>query len=304
LLDQMEAREEELGRTLTQDDVAAILKAHGKPELVALRYLPQRSLIGPTVFPFYVYTLRKALPLVVLVYAVAEGASMLDHSPTKDGLAAGIVSAVFGLLPTLIYFVGVVTVVFAVIEATKSGDKVKAKLGQWDPLKMEKVKPESLGKQKPLWSRVIDVALHSLWLAYLLVLPRHMFWVLGPGTFYLDSMGVAFAPVWHTFYVILVAVVAIQLLVKMIALRPGTNAWTKPAKLVLDLAGIVALTIVASSHEIFVAAGPRADFAQIAHVNHAVLLAMRFVLLFAVIGFAKDAWKLVQKKVPMGQLAF
>jgi hypothetical protein len=52
LLEQMDAREEEFGRPLQQSDVAEILKAHGKPEAVALRYLPQRSLIGQRYFRF------------------------------------------------------------------------------------------------------------------------------------------------------------------------------------------------------------------------------------------------------------
>src|SRR6202042_3621472 len=77
LLEQMDDRAEALGRPLNDGDVAAILLEHGKPEKVALRYLPQRSLIGPTIFPFYLFTLRKLLPLVVLVYAVAQGAALL-----------------------------------------------------------------------------------------------------------------------------------------------------------------------------------------------------------------------------------
>ena len=47
LLEQMDVLAEELERPLTEGEVAAILKAHGKPEVVAVRYLPQRSLIGP-----------------------------------------------------------------------------------------------------------------------------------------------------------------------------------------------------------------------------------------------------------------
>ena len=200
LLDQMEAREDELGRELTQDDMAALLRAHGKPELVALRYLPQRSLIGPTIFPFYVYTLRKALPLVLLAYAVASGATLMSEAPTGDALVAGLARAVFHVVPTLIYFVGVVTVVFAMLEASKSSERVTAKLSAWDPLQMEKVRDESGGKQKSFVARLVDLGVHILWMAYVLALPRHPFWILGPGTFKLDELGVGFAPVWHTFY--------------------------------------------------------------------------------------------------------
>ena len=50
---EMDDLAEEKQRPLTESEVAAILKAHGRPILVAARYLPQRYLIGPEVFPFF-----------------------------------------------------------------------------------------------------------------------------------------------------------------------------------------------------------------------------------------------------------
>ncbi len=60
---EMDAHAEEMERPLTESEVAAILKAHGRPMLVAARYLPQHYLIGPAVFPFYLLTLRKGAAL-------------------------------------------------------------------------------------------------------------------------------------------------------------------------------------------------------------------------------------------------
>src|ERR1700742_1558882 len=73
LLEQIDARAEEWGRPLDEADVAALLRVHGKPGAIALRYLPQRSLIGPMVFPFYEWTLRRGLPLVLLLVLLANG---------------------------------------------------------------------------------------------------------------------------------------------------------------------------------------------------------------------------------------
>src|SRR5665213_3159971 len=72
LLAQIEAREEELGRPLTEAEVATILEEHGRPMLVAMRYLPQQSLIGPELFPIYWITMKKSLPLLVLAYAAVQ----------------------------------------------------------------------------------------------------------------------------------------------------------------------------------------------------------------------------------------
>src|ERR1700743_1954392 len=92
LLAQMDDRAEELDRPLNDGDVAAILLEHGKPEKVALRYLPQRALIGPAIFPFYMFTLRKMMPLVVFAYAVAQGA-VLFLGGTDGDLSGRIVAA-------------------------------------------------------------------------------------------------------------------------------------------------------------------------------------------------------------------
>src|SRR6516162_5296488 len=50
--------EETLGRPLTNDEVVELLKQRGHPILVAGGYLPQRALIGPTLFPIYVFVLK------------------------------------------------------------------------------------------------------------------------------------------------------------------------------------------------------------------------------------------------------
>src|SRR5450755_1382548 len=54
---QIEEKETELGRKLEDEEVATILKRCGAPLRVALRYQPQRYLIGPTLFPVYRFVL-------------------------------------------------------------------------------------------------------------------------------------------------------------------------------------------------------------------------------------------------------
>src|SRR5437016_1150491 len=53
LRSQIEEKETQLGRTLTETELEAILKRCGSPWEVGSRYLPQRYLIGPTLFPVY-----------------------------------------------------------------------------------------------------------------------------------------------------------------------------------------------------------------------------------------------------------
>ena len=55
---QIEERETALGRKLTEVEVEEILKQRGHPLLVANRFMPQESLIGPVFFPIYRFVLK------------------------------------------------------------------------------------------------------------------------------------------------------------------------------------------------------------------------------------------------------
>jgi hypothetical protein len=61
---EIEEKEAELGRKLSDAEVEAILDRWGHPLRVAERYLPPRHLIGPTLFPVYAFVLK----LVLLLY--------------------------------------------------------------------------------------------------------------------------------------------------------------------------------------------------------------------------------------------
>ena len=68
LQSQIDEREAAAGRPLTDDEVAAIVKAYGHPRVVAARYERVTYLIGPDAFPFY----RSALAFVAtIVVAIA-----------------------------------------------------------------------------------------------------------------------------------------------------------------------------------------------------------------------------------------
>ena len=57
LIAQMEDREAELGRPLTESEEADILRTHGHPMIVAGRYRAHQQLIGPVFFPVYLFAL-------------------------------------------------------------------------------------------------------------------------------------------------------------------------------------------------------------------------------------------------------
>src|ERR1035438_195797 len=65
---QVEEQETTLGRKMNQAEVEALLKKRGRPVLVANRFLPQESLIGPVLFPVYCFILK----VVSLCYQIGR----------------------------------------------------------------------------------------------------------------------------------------------------------------------------------------------------------------------------------------
>jgi hypothetical protein len=87
LRSQIEDQEVRLGRKLTDAEVEPILKRCGSPMAVAGRYLPQQSLIGPTLFPIYSVIIRSLffyflLPWLLLWMAIVTFSPdfRADHS--------------------------------------------------------------------------------------------------------------------------------------------------------------------------------------------------------------------------------
>lgn len=304
LLAQMDDRAEELDRPLNDGDVAAILLEHGKPEKVALRYLPQRSLIGPTVFPFYMFTLRKMLPLVVLAYAVAQTAALF-LGRTDGDLSGRIVTAVLGLFPVLLVSAALLTLTFVLIEFVISRGGLTDTLNKWNPMELPPVKVEEQGvKPKSMVKRIVELCVHCLWMAYVLLIPYHPFLIMGPGATLLSVWEWALAPVWHRFFLVLMCLLTLQLVIKIAALASETRPWEEPLEWVVKLVSLAILIIMATTNVYFVPAGMAADIHSLTATNQAVGLGFRVVLAINIITLVVDLWKARRRWTPAGKLAF
>ena len=309
LLERMDAREDELARPLTDADTAALLRELGKPESVALHYLPQRSLIGPEVFPFYLYFLKKLLPVIVILYAIGVIIDIATGPAAKSlpALAHALPAYAVGLIPNLVKFWAWSTLAFVVIDALRSRPGVRARLLAWDPMKLPAVRPPQApaATVRSQLKRVLDLIFHCIWFAYVLWVPWHPFWLLGPGIFYFGTLGIALAPVWHTFYALLIVLLCVQLATRLLALVPSAAGAIQPLELAANAIGLVAIGYLVHASLYFVAAGASTDIHQLASVNSSIAIALRFALAFAFANFLKDLWKLGKSHTPTHhQLAF
>ncbi|HEY1991655.1 MAG TPA: hypothetical protein VGH71_04285 [Gammaproteobacteria bacterium] len=109
---QMADQQAELGRPLDESEIEAVLKQCGHPLLVAARYQAQQQLIGQPFYPLYVFGLKLVQWLLFPLLLVVGAALALFHTHPFLALGQSVGDAFAGA----VYMVGLLTVVFALLE--------------------------------------------------------------------------------------------------------------------------------------------------------------------------------------------
>jgi hypothetical protein len=235
LLNRMEEKEAELGRPLTAKEREAVLKAFGHPIAVAGRFGTTRSLIGPELYPFYMFGVKALLVVAAVVSAIPVVVSVA----TDPGASAGALSRFLsGFLSSGFTMIGVATVVGVAFERgwlprTGFADWKVADLPMLDPLGTTKKGLFRKGAMERRFEALLEAiltALFILWWTGLVHAPwsNHIAggdMVLQPG------------PVWATLYWPILGMASLQLVSSLVGLlRP---AWAR-ARAALELVGSAA----------------------------------------------------------------
>jgi hypothetical protein len=137
--DMLEDESQAQGKPVDETLAVSVLKRLGSPEKMAASYLPPRYLIGPELFPAFIHTLRVVLPIILVLAVIGLGLSLgfSVNSPADIAHALGL--AVSELFTSIFYAVGIIVIVFGVIQWTGPQTKMgAAKAGkEWDPLKLK-----------------------------------------------------------------------------------------------------------------------------------------------------------------------
>jgi len=296
LLAQMEGREEELGRPLTQAEVAAVLEKHGRPVLVAARYLPQQYLIGPSWFPIYWFTLKKSFPFLVAAYVAAYVVTQAAATFVQGVRGHFDIGAAIGHFPSVaLTFWAVMTLGFAFFEFAQGRyfQKVDFSNG-WNPNDLPKV--ETKGKRPSLAGGVADVIVTALMIAWLLAVPYKPYLLLGPGVAYLHGLPFELSPEWHIFYWQIIVLMLVQLGLKTVMLfLHGARRWRKGVEMVVQVMGILIITIMVQARSYFVpgTAAGSISLKDLAAVNSAINLGFKLVLAICVLKLLWDIWQMI-----------
>lgn len=114
ILSRFEAKEEELGRALTEDEQEAILREIGHPLVVAARYRKgPDSLVGPELFPYWLFGVKAGLMVLGTVYAITLFIRLIGG---PDDVGRAIAQAFHGFFGAGLTLIGVATVAAAIFE--------------------------------------------------------------------------------------------------------------------------------------------------------------------------------------------
>ena len=125
---QVEAEESARGRRLRDDEAAAILLRYGKPSIVAARYGAPRYLIGPDVYPSYIFSVKLVLWIMAPFAALAIGAQISSSDGTS--IAARLIEPTWHMALILLSNLFLITMIFAWGERRAVQP---AAVERWDP---------------------------------------------------------------------------------------------------------------------------------------------------------------------------
>jgi hypothetical protein len=204
---QIEDQESGLGRPLSEDELAALLKKHGHPILVAMRYRQSRHLIGSTLFPFYWLTMKIILVITAFGYGVAALVMLAQSNPIFQ-----ILGALFNFAGAVLPLFAWVTIAFAVLDLTNAKFHILEKITReanekFDPRTLPPVSRTSdspddrpIPRTKTAFELFFSVAFLLWWIRVTPIRQLALFMTLGPVGL-ADKIPFQLGPVWNTIFV-------------------------------------------------------------------------------------------------------
>ncbi|MDR3741975.1 MAG: hypothetical protein P4L40_23390 [Terracidiphilus sp.] len=296
---QMDERAESLGRPLTAAEEQAWVKQLGSPLQMAARYLPQQSLIGPSLFPIYWYVLRLVFFWATAIFLIVSGVLLAIHGATPASAGETLLR-----LPGVWFMTAAwVTLIFAALEfASQRSPQIREQLANsvrtFDPGGIPGFDEEpQKGKKTPSYAKAVAEFIFGLLATcWLLLIPANPFLLMGPGVYVYQSLPYRVGPVLMYVYWAIVALSVVQ--TAWAGVNLSTGAWQgarRVERLVNKLLGFIpiGLLLAAPDHLVVVLRNPAADEAALGHtlftINESLHMGMMVVLFIFIIQFVWEA---------------
>ena len=272
-----------LGRPLKRTELTGLLREFGHPLVIAARYRPQQYLIGPEIYPFYLFALR----VVLTIGAISLVAVGVISAVLGDGNLVRMFFRITGDLWGFFFTaVAAVTLGFALFE--RYGGPVD-QLYRWAPEHL----PVPLARRKGQWEAAFEVGMglaFLLWWAGAIHVPV----VAASGAFRLEP-----APVWNIYYLPILLLAAAQLAVNLLKwLQPHlhrTNALLAIGISVATIALAAGLYQAGAWVTVVRTGGTPADIAGLTQsLNLALRITLIVVMAIMTLQALGELWKLAR----------
>jgi hypothetical protein len=291
---QIEDREGELDRPLTEPEVEAILKQHGHPLVVASRYRQEqrsvsfgRQIIGPALFPFYIRVLKFNLGLTSLVVIVIFAALF------SGGQRIGSFPQIL-VYQLLIQFV-IVTLIFWAMDKhfTQFPDR-------WDPRKTYGMRHPAFtineeGPRIPRAKSASQLVAMSVALFWLRAVRHSPFLIFGPAASFLHL-----SPEWNQLYLPISALILLEMINAAITLvRPDWVRFHWLMHIVGNIGNLIVafFLITRGKSVVIVALSGTPNAAHVAQiVNQTISFCMWFAVVTILLQLAKNVRRLLSSQ--------
>jgi hypothetical protein len=282
---EIEERETELGRPLNDNELEALLKQRGRPLLVAEKYLPQRSLIGPVLFPAYWFVLKIAL-LCYLVPWIAVWIALVVFSPEYRAHHLGLAALKDFFVLWLNGWVAftVPTIVFAILERLKNQDWLAK---DWSPRKLPRVRDtQHISRPNSGFELIFGVIFGIWWLKIL--------WTLT--VFDAGGVKITLSPGWHKFFwAFLLLAIVNTTLSAVNFVRPYWTRLRRGVRAASNFATAIVLLLVVNGFTPIMAQGPAIPGDKSAvvswSVNFGLTLSFAIAIVVCLALAVVDAWR-------------
>jgi hypothetical protein len=298
ILSRIEENEAELGRSLSDAEVEALLKQHGHPLVAASRYRGRQYLVGPTMLPLYEAAVMILLGLAALVQVILVIASPDPVEAASDAAGSFVNAALtsIGLLTVIAVALERAQVRFDFLERWSVRDLPDLR-GSWRAGSSAAAagwKDWISGSRQSRWDHLVQLIAASIFLLWWTgVIAWSPEWAL-QGT----VLRLGWAPVWEGLYWPVVALAVLTILtaaIGFLAARP-----TPVRSLLEAVTSIAGLAIVgwALQHQPLVEVsvrGPTRDAASLVeHVNRGVWLVLVGCAIAWLVELGRAAWNFRQ----------
>lgn len=201
---QIDEMESSLGRPLNKAEMEDVLKKRGRPMLVAMRYRPQRHLIGPEIFPMYWFVLKVAMLCYWIPWTLAGIALLIFGTSHPIGRILGQIWGAFWVSTALQF--SIITLVFAFLDHYKS---VTGCLDNWNPGKLPAVRPARDPYRISRINSIAEIIFTLIFIGWWIWMPQGFpFW----WGFNEEGIKWSWGPVWsdyHTHFFLAVIVLSL-----------------------------------------------------------------------------------------------